>query len=1223
MIFVMIRQVDMSGVFLPASSAQEGNRVRLQRIELCGFKSFDDRQKIYFDQTITGIVGPNGCGKSNVLDAIRWVMGEQSMKSLRGKSRSDVIFNGSEKRNGADYAEVTLVLEDVAPEQRPEGFENEPNIAITRRLEKDGDSYYLINHQPARLKDIRMLFTGTGLGRNSYAMIEQGKVNEFIQSSPEQRRLWIEEAAGISRYKEQRKEAESRMAQTQSHLDRLNDVLKTLSAQRKNLQRQAAKAKKNRELREEIRDLDLYLSAHRYLRIWARQRQLRLQLESLSDNQGDMREQLYSEEIRVQEMDASLKEEAGHLQEQREMLQKRIARLALVEQIQTHLSEDIQRLNTRQEQLQREQQQNTKLTERMATEREDIRKQQHELSAEQGTQDDRLLEADAQLQELQTSVRDAEQAIEAIKSEVIEAATQAATHRNQLQESGRRLTELKQRQQDNTAEHQLTDEQHNTVKKQHEDVTAQLERCVYEREDLQSQEEQRAETQIQLRKDLQDAEKQAREAQEQVAERRARLQSLQEIQAEYRDLNESSRTLLVARDAGKVASPESLLGALANWVAPEEAYEKAVASALGERLQFLVVRDPQVAIECIHFLHKQDAGRTGFVSLQISNSLPRPKLPQHPTVLGHLLEHVGAPASHKALFASLLGRYVLVKKIADTLEIEDCSDDVTFVDLQGDIRDSFGCFVGGKENSSPLGMLQRRRQIKELETQLEELELLWDQKEERRSELQEDLENLVESRQRSREQIQMLVVKETSLKKDLQRLDADTRRFQNQKDILEREATRLLQQIQTLQQEQSVLERRLQESTLRYEQKEESLQQKRTQVDAERQQQQKLIAELTTIKVNIAARNERQESLRQQLEQWEQRQLQLQERQAQSVKELAEVESSLHTKKQGMTEAKTEQQELQTRIDNEEQVVKQQIIRYAEAEQDLAKTRKAVEELRQRVDHLRDMRTNFLLEQRECEVQLEALEHEVRGKYGFSVGETLPGQHCRPVPSAEDDKRLLSLQDQLMKLGEVNPLAEQEFNEIDQQYTFMQEQVDDLEKTMSSLQKTIQKINQKTKEQFGETYEAIRANFQYLFPKLFEGGHADLILTNPNDLLETGIDISVRPPGKRRQNLVLLSGGEKALTTTALIFSFFLYKPAPFCILDEVDAPLDDVNIDRYNKLLRELCSVTQFILITHNKRTMELADQLYGVTMQEPGVSKVLTVRIEEIQDDDIAHAA
>lgn len=1196
--------------------------MRLKRIELCGFKSFHERMKIYFDQTITGIVGPNGCGKSNVLDAIRWVMGEQSMKSLRGKSRSDVIFNGSEKRDGADYAEVTLVLDDVAPEQRPEGFENDAEIAITRRLEKDGDSYYLINQQPARLKDIRMLFTGTGLGRNSYAMIEQGKVNEFIQSSPEQRRLWIEEAAGISRYKEQRKEAESRMAQTQGHLDRLNDVLKTLGAQRKNLQRQAAKARKNRELREEIRDLDLYLSAHKYLKIWARQRQLKLQLDSLSDNQGEMREQLYTEEIRVQEMEVALKEEAGDLQEQREMLQKRLARLALVEQMQTHLSEDIERLTTRQEQLGREQQQTVKLSELTKNEHEDILRQQRELAAEQGTQDDRLFETDAQLRELHESLQEAERAIESLKTEVIEAATQTATQRNQLQESSRRLAETKQRQQENGLEQKLTNEQYDHCKSQHDEVVEQLERCVYEREDLQGQEENMAETQIQLRKDVQEAEKQAKEVQEQMAEHRARLQSLQEIQSEYRDLNESSRTLLVARDAGKVASQDTLLGALANWVAPEEKYEKAVASALGERLQYLVVHSPNVALECIAFLHEKNAGRTGFVSMGMPTSA-RPKLPKHSSILGYLADVVGAPASHKPTFDSLLGRTILVQNLADIQDIENTQEPITWVDLRGDVRESSGCFIGGRENTSSLGMLQRRRQIKELQARVEELELLWDEREERREGLQEELEDLIESRQRTREQIQMLVVKETALKKDLQRLEADTKRLQNQKDILERESTRLLQQIQTLQNEQETLERRLQESTLLYEEKEERLQQKRGQIDQERRQQQQLVAELTAIKVEIAARSERQESLRQQLEQLEQRQLHLEERQAQSTKELAEVDVSLHAKKQGMLDAKAEQTQLRERIDNEEQSVKDQIAKYANAEQELAQTRKAVEELRRRVDNLREMRTQYLLEQRECEVQLEALEHEVKGRYGFPVGEALPGHHCRPMPTADDEKRLLSLQDQLMKLGEVNSLAEQEFNEIDQQFTFMQEQVDDLEKTMSSLQKTIQKINQKTKEQFGETYEAIRKNFQYLFPKLFEGGHADLILTNPSDLLETGIDISVRPPGKRRQNLVLLSGGEKALTTTALIFSFFLHKPAPFCILDEVDAPLDDVNIDRYNRLLRELSSVTQFILITHNKRTMELADQLYGVTMQEPGVSKVLTVRIEEMDDDDIAHAA
>lgn len=1193
--------------------------MRLKRLELCGFKSFDDRMKIHFDHTVTGIVGPNGCGKSNVLDAIRWVMGEQSIKSLRGKSRSDVIFNGSAKRKGADVAEVVLVLEDVPEDKRPEGFEEEPEISITRRLDKSGNSGYLINGQPARLKDIRMLFTGTGLGKNSYAIIEQGKVNEFIQSSPDQRRLWIEEAAGISRYKEQRKTAESKMKQTESHLERLNDVLKTLGTQRKSLQRQAGKARKNRELREEIEDLDLYLSAHKYLQIWARQRQLAIQLVSLSDNQGDMRDELYTEEVRIQDMEYDLKEEAGELQDQRERLQRRLARLGLVEQSQEHLAEDLERLSHRKEQLTREQKQTQDLTERTVAERSDVLRQLDELIAEQGTQDGRLAETDSKLQELEETLRAADEAIESMKTEVIEAATQTATKRNQVQEVGRRLTEAAQRVEDNAKEQEEAVKEYEEAQKQHQDAEERLERCKYEREDLQGSEEELASRQIELRKEVAEAEKIAREVQEKVAEHRARLHSLKEIQNEYRDLNESSRALMTARDEGKLSSKEGIQGALANWVAPEEKYEKAVAAALGDRLQYLVVDSTETALECIRYLRSHDAGRTGFVAF--TKELSEPVIvPEHPSVLGHLFDFVKAPSSHASLFQNQLSQTLLVDDLSNTLDLNLTGElsEVVLVDLQGDIRHSSGCLIGGQELSASLGMLQRRRQIKELEVQVEDLELLWDEKEERREELQDELEDLIEERQRQREQIQMLVVKETALKKDLQRLEADYKRLHNQKEVLEREASRLQTQIQTLKDEHELLERRLQELTLAYEQREEALQEKRAQLERDRAQQQELVEALTAIKVEIAARSERQDSLRQQIDQLTQRHNNLQERNNNLSQEFKEVSDTLVAKQQTLKEAKEEQVDLQQKIDSEEKGVKEQIQKYAEAEQELEEAKRMVEQLRKKVENLRELRTNYLLEQRECEVQLEALDHEVRGRYGFPIGEALPGHHCRPIPGPEDEKRLKSLQKQLMKIGEVNALAEEEFKEVDEKFQFLKGQIEDLEKTIASLRKTIQKINQKTKELFRETYDAIRQNFQYLFPKLFEGGHADLILTDPNDLLATGVDISVRPPGKRRQNVILLSGGEKALTTTALIFSFFLHKPSPFCILDEVDAPLDDVNIDRYNRLLRELCEITQFLVITHNKRTMELADQLYGVTMQEPGVSSVLTVKIEEVQDDD-----
>lgn len=1196
--------------------------MRLKRIELNGFKSFCDKMSISFETTITGIVGPNGCGKSNVLDAVRWVMGEQRMKSLRSQSRSDVIFNGSEKRKEADFAEVTLVLSDIPVEYRPEGFEEVSEIAITRRIDSKGQTNYLLNGQNSRLKDVRTLFTGTGLGRHSYAIIEQGRVNEFLQSSPEQRRLWIEEASGISRYKEQRKEAESRMQQTQTHLDRIGDVLKTLGQQRKSLQRQASKARKYRTLREEIEDLDLYLISHRYLSIWAKQRQLALLLDELSQQQGDLRDQLYTDEIYIQEMESELRAEGEQLQDRREQLQKRLSRLALLSQTREHLHGDIRRLSDRYQQLERENKQNDSHFAQCLAEQDDVMQQRETLALEQGNQDDCLTQTDSQLLEINAALNEAEREIDHLKAEVIEVAKKSATYRNQFQELQRRQHELKTRLEHNGVEQSENAIQCEQMQQQLLDTEKLLEHTQYEREHLVQQDEQMADTQIQLRRDVAEAEREVRQLQDQVSERRARLQSLQELQAEYRDLDEAGRHLMKARDQNKIASEQTLLGPLANWVSPEEKYEKAVASALSEQLQYLVVDEPETALRCIKFLHREQAGRTGFLALSTPPPPPRVSLPKHPAIIGHLLDQIRSPASHRPMFEYLLGGHILVQSLDVVTEHLDLSlfpPHTVWVAFNGDVLANTGIIIGGEQVSSSLGMLQRRRQVKELETQVEKLELMWDEREEHREALQDQLEELIEQRQRQREEIQTLSIKETALSKDLQRIDSDLKRLEERVVMLQREQSRLEQQGQGLDAEITAIEIQLNQINRCYEEQEANLRHKREEIDANRLRQRDILSQLTAIKVEIASRNERLESLRVRAAQLEKRRDHLIEKRDTLRHENEETSSLLQSRTHSLADAESELKQIQGLIDSEEQSVKDQIQKYTEAEQRLTESRQQLEQSRQTLEQLREQRTNHLLEQREAEVQMQALDQETRQRYGFPAGEALPRHHCRPSPHPEDDQRLVNLQQELSRLGEVNLLAEQEFESIDKEYIFLQEQVDDLDKTLASLRRTIQKINQKSRDLFRETFEAIRINFANLFPKLFEGGQADLILTNPDDLLETGIDISVRPPGKRRHNIVLLSGGEKALTTIALIFSFFLYKPSPFCILDEVDAPLDDINIDRYNRLVRELSSCTQFIVITHNKRTMELSDQLYGVTMQEPGVSTIVSVHIE----DDIASAA
>ncbi|HAA58243.1 MAG TPA: chromosome segregation protein SMC [Myxococcales bacterium] len=1196
--------------------------MRLKKIELHGFKSFCDKATLHFDRPIVGVVGPNGCGKSNVLDAIRWVMGEQSMKSLRGKARTDVVFAGSDKRKPAPFAEVTLTVTDVALEHRPPGLEDATDISITRRLTNKGVSGYWLNGEPGRLRDIRMLFLGTGLGnKQSYALLEQGRVNEFIQSTPEKRRLWVEEAAGISRYKEQRKQAESRMQSTQTNLDRLSDVMSELTKQRNSLQRQANKARKHRVLKEEIQDLDLYLATHKYLENWAKDRQLQLLLNDVAAAEKEARYQLRLKEEELEDAQIELRDEASHLQEERDHLQKQRAQIALLKQTLVHLEEDIDSLVDREAQLDKDQQ---SLEEQLKKDKEsvkDIELQTIKLTKEEQEASTQIDEQQGELVELSERLEEADATIEELKTEVIDAATQEATIRNQLQELTRRIEELEGRQERNESEHDELAVQVETLEKQNEVFDEELERCLREREGILLEREERLARQETLQSQHKDAVVKQKRLQGELAGRRARLHSLEELQNEYQDLNEASRFLMESRRQGCWHRNE-LRGVIAEFVEPPETYETALAAALGDQLQYIIVEHPETALKAIRMLQREEQGRTGFVLLdETPAESTLPALPEHPSIIGYLSDLVTVSSQYKHTIQKILSSFIVVDRIERTLTIwpEQLPAGKTLVSMQGEVLRPDGCLIGGDQQDSSIGMIQRKRQIKELQHQVAEIADEYDTSIELVEELEEQIQVLTLRLEEIREQSQQLAVKQTELEKDKQRAEADFERMSERLQVLRHEQQRLLTQQAELRASQEEFSVTLQQLNQVRAEKEARLTQSRQQIENDRQRQGALNQTLTDLKVQVASRQERREALARQLEGIEKRRREQGQRQLKFTEEQEHLRESLELKRQSHALHTRELKETEEHVEVFEAELRAHNKKFSQAEDTLKRLQKEIDQLRKKLEQLGGKKTAHLLEQREVEVNLKALDEEILQRHGIPVGEALPRNHCRPTPTADDVKRLHTLRKQLNKLGDVNPLAEKEFEEVDERYQFLTGQIADLNETLASLEKTIEKLNKTTKEKFRETYETIRDHFSVLFPKLFEGGSGELILTEPKNLLETGVDIMVRPPGKRRQTVALLSGGEKAMTTLALIFSFFLYKPAPFCVLDEVDAPLDDANVDRFNGLLRELSSLSQFVVITHNKRTMEMTDYLYGVTMQEPGASTLVSVQLE----DEMADAA
>jgi chromosome segregation protein len=1197
--------------------------VRLKSLQLRGFKSFASPTLIEFDSAVVGIVGPNGCGKSNVLDAIRWVMGEQSMKSIRGKARADVIFNGSEHRAPEKYAQVTMTLEGIPEELRPEGYEKCDEIAITRRMTNRGKTEYFLNGDPCRLRDIRMLFLGTGLGKHSYSLIEQGRISEFIQSTPEKRRLLIEEAAGISRYKEQRKQAESKMKQTQHNLDRLGDVMRELSNQRNSLKRQATKARKHRRLTEEVRDLDLYLASHKWLNFWAKGRQIGLVLEDLHNRENEIRAAIREKEEAYVALQKKMKEESEELQGEREKLQQTVSEIALLRKTDEHYGEDLDNLGERQAQIEQELERITASLEEDRQELQSIEHLRQELDQESDDVEEGLSTKARTIEELETRIEQTELQLERFKSEMMEAATESARLSNQTEDLKRRHKELQQRREQLGKEQENSNQQEEETSQRLEDLEAQLQHCEEQQEATKAELEQLSFQQETVRSDYTRTQTALRQLQELMADRKARLESLQSIQTDYSDLNDASRILLNSRGAGQPFSNDEILGAVADFVESPELYEPYVATILGSKLQYLVVDDEYTAMEAIQYLNDEEKGRTGFITMPKGDGKRVFKdLPDHPGLLGNLAELVREGGVSNPVMEHLLGDTLVVRELSHAFEIRPHVPETTnFITSTGEVLTHDNVILGGQASSTQanVGILARRRQLKQIEEELESIAEREDDAEDELIALEERLQILMERQDMLREHSQQWILKKTGLEKDVQRYEDELTRQKERLQNLEEEENAIEQQWETL---STVLEE-TQTSLAHHEERRDELQDligtHRAQLEEDRGQFTALSQELTELKVKKAARRERHESLLQQHEQLLKKQHNLHIRSGEQRTELQRVLEQTQTKEEARKETRETIHKLETSIEVDQAELEVASAQFTELERELRKTQVSIEENRNMLEQCTSQRTTYLLEQRELEVQQRSLDHDIRMRYGFPIGEALPGNHCKPPPHPDDDKRLRRLSKQLAGLGAVNPFAEKEFEEVDERYQFLKTQITDLEKSMSTLRATIKKINQKSKQQFRETFDVIQGHFKELFPKLFGGGEGDLILTDPRDLLNTGVDVTVRPPGKRRQRIALLSGGEKAMTTMALIFSFFLYKPSPFCVLDEVDAPLDDANNMRFTNLLKELSQLSQFIVITHSKITMERADHLYGVTMQEPGCSSVVAVRVDEA----IAHAA
>jgi chromosome segregation protein len=1183
--------------------------VKIQRLDITGFKSFADRTSIRFGQGITGVVGPNGCGKSNIVDAIRWAMGEQSARVLRGGSMQDVIFNGSDVRGPMGMAEVTLAFDNDG-RGVPADYAHHAEIQITRRLYRDGDSDYEINKTPCRLKDVQDLFLGTGLGTRAYSIISQGQVSDIMRAKPEERRKIIEEAAGITKYKARKEQATRKMESTRQNLQRIDDVTKEIGRRLGSLRRQAKKAEKYKELKAEVREIELHVATLRFFELTNAAAFDRVSLVGVG-------EALRHEQERVAALDAVIEDARRVLHDDERVIGEKQARLyeidaqlALNEQSAEHARSGYEASKKRDDDAAQD-------VEKIREQRAIVEGIKNELLQTQRTL---FSEAQSDGGSLENAITDLDEhkhrrtqegaAVESLRKQVIETSTRAAKLGADVHNLKTALEDMEKRKEVVSQERApLVDELDRLFEAMQ---SHDGERVAVEAEKTAAEVARKEATDAiaEQKQALQKAQRTADEARSELQKRRSRLASLEEIHARYEQSPESVRALL--KRGGPLEGRGKLL---VDAFEADAAWEGTVEAALGARLQAVVVDADDDVRTAIEFLREgKNRGRAEF----LVDGSRQPVLEERIEGAVRALDVVKLDKRAPATASSVLSRIFLVEDLAAAAAAwpKARALSATVVTKSGDVFEPTGAVRGGVADREGQGVLKQKREMRELADDVVVREEALRGLDEAVTQCQLGLSSLDEQLQKAAERAQQLSLRLVEVRNVHKRYVDEHARVLSRAQKLETDEGRLVLSLNQTSTDIELKTKQLHESEA-----------SRAGLEAELSARGHTLVELdqtiatkqdvvTTMKVRAASIAERTDNLKRSLQHQEAQSTDLGARLAKLTKQIDDG----HVEREQLTHTESTARAQIAVLTDERALVKtaheQQRASWEQRSTELRGTEQEAKAARASVDASRERHSALQVQLRGRELELAALVDRTLERHRITPQEAVYDYHLRALPSDEAlaamDKRLIDLERAIDNLGAINLTAIDECRELDKRHDFLKSQADDLTHALNQLEKAIVKINRTTKKRFQETFDGINERFQQVFPRLFRGGKAWLALTDPNDMLATGVEIYAQPPGKKLGAATLMSGGEQALTAVSLLFAIFLLKPSPFCLLDEVDAPLDEANVGRFNDMVRDVSTISQFIVITHNKKTMEVADQLYGITMEEPGVSKTVNVRIQ-----------
>jgi len=1190
--------------------------MRLQRIEITGFKSFRDRIVLDFPGGISGIVGPNGCGKSNVVDAVRWVMGEQRVKALRGKKMDDVIFNGSEESAQVGLAEVTMVLADDG-RRFPEPYEAMSEVSITRRIIRDGDSEYLINKVPCRLLDVREFFLGTGVGVRGYSLVEQGSVSSLVEAKPEERRQFIEEAAGISKFKSRKESAIRKMDSTRQNLTRMNDIVREVKTQLNAISRQAKRAEQYKALRKEIREGEIVQMLQAYADLTARNGGLEADRNVAREKEDDLRGRLGVSEAAWEEAKTEAVAREGDLTRLQETLYG-------IRSVITAKEQSIAFQRQQAEELTRRREQETGEIAQLADRVEEYRREAAAGDALGRELADGILQAEADLRDLQGALeeyrqqdRSAHRELEERKVQFIELIKEKTTARNRHTALLKSREDLERREARDGRELEEQTRRKDQLRETLATLAAGLAEDEERLDELIIRRGDASDELKRVRRELEETDECITERKQELGRRSSRLQSLREFHEGYEWCGEGIRALL----GGRQERPpdglprDSFLGLVADYIDVPRDYEAAVEAVLGDKLQYILVKNQVDGVKAIDYLKSGAFGRCSFVPVEV-----RHYADGGDAALGHLretvklLDVVRVTDDFRDVASCLLGDVRVIPDLYRGVSLwRQNGFRGTFVTRDGDLISPHGVVTGGIASSGERSPLRNKREMAELEAEVLSLEEAVSGAVEQKKTLSSQIAQWEEELVRLRGEVHRMEIQINGRRKDLERYEDESRRIDQrlrvlgfERERLQAEEQDLARQVVEVQAEVGVWEER--EKTMSEEMA--AIQGRWDGIRADLEERESL---LTNRKVGMAALQQRREANERTLERLqrslEQTVRDLEARQAgieAAAGKLAECAAGIAEDQAALTASYREMEALEADLGDRREV-------HRKREEDLRALEEGMRVLKGELEEASRGTSECELACREIAFQMGSLKQNLQARDPDEVARLL--ENFQPL----EEEALRELQEKLERnrrtlegFGEVNLLADEEHAQLKERFDFLTAQAEDLQKSLDILQKTITRINRISRQRFAETFEAVNACFRQVFSRLFPGGRGELRLTDETDMLETGVDIDIQVPGKRTQNITLLSGGEKSLAAIGLIFAIILHRPSPFVILDEVDAALDDANISLFNRLVQEIAASSQIIMVTHNKRSMEVAGSLYGVTMQKQGISTVVSVNLQ-----------